>query len=51
MLFAKEPSEIEVIDDVDLEMADAYRPTKKLSPEGPGRAWPAPIQNGYAPRA
>jgi DNA adenine methylase len=34
VLFAKEPAEVEVINDADLEIADAYRLIKKLSPEG-----------------
>lgn len=34
VLFAKEPSDVEVINDADLEIADAYRLIKKLSPEG-----------------
>jgi site-specific DNA-adenine methylase len=34
VLFAKEPSEVEVINDADLEIADAYRLIKKLTPEG-----------------
>ena len=31
VLFAKEPSEVEVINDADLEIADAYRLIKKLT--------------------
>ncbi|MCK6589712.1 MAG: DNA adenine methylase, partial [Polyangiaceae bacterium] len=34
VLFAKEPAEVEVINDADLEIADAYRLLKKLTPEG-----------------
>ena len=34
VLFAKEPSDVEVINDADLEIADAYRLVKKLTPEG-----------------
>ena len=34
VLFAKEPSDVEVINDADLEIADAYRLIKKLTPEG-----------------
>ena len=34
VLFAKEPSDVEVINDADLEIADAYRLIKKLSAEG-----------------
>lgn len=34
VLFAKEPSEIEVINDADLEIAEAYRLVKKLTPDG-----------------
>ena len=37
VLFAKEPSEVEVINDADLEIADAYRLIKKLTPEGLAR--------------
>lgn len=33
VLFAKEPSEVEVINDADLEIADAYRLIKNLTPE------------------
>lgn len=33
VLFAKEPSEVEVINDADPEIADAYKLLKKLSPE------------------
>jgi site-specific DNA-adenine methylase len=34
VLFAKEPSEVEVINDADPEIAEAYRLLKKLTPEG-----------------
>jgi DNA adenine methylase len=37
VLFAKEPSDVEVINDADLEIADAYRLIKKLTPEGLAR--------------
>lgn len=33
VLFAKEPAEVEVINDADLEIADAYRLIKKLTPK------------------
>jgi len=34
VLFAKEPSEVEVINDADPEIAEAYRLLKKLTPDG-----------------
>jgi site-specific DNA-adenine methylase len=37
VLFAKEPSDVEVINDADLEIADAYRLIKKLTQEGLAR--------------
>jgi DNA adenine methylase len=46
VLFAKEPSEVEVINDADLEIADAYRLIKKLSPEGFARLKKLPWVGG-----